>query len=955
MLRKLESQIGDGSEGMLYAAAISPDGKYLAMAGYPVSTEKGNYIVVIHLEKNLQVATAEGHQEIITSLSFSGDGKYLASGSADRTVKVWQMEERKTLIEATTITTNYPVSSISFNPQTTELAVGNGGKDIAIYNIGLLASSDKKLVPKFLKKHKSPINKLTYSPDGQYLISCSEANELILWKSGNVEKEFDVDKTINALAFSSDSKILATLDVSGRGYSWSLPSGNLFTEYNGHDNTVFSASFSPSTRGNYVVASAGGIDNEIHLWNPINGATIRKIKGRGRTIHDLVFGEGMDLFVAQTLKNKKPVFESSFNYVSLMANRHLAKQPDLPKHAADVQLIAPHILQIGKGKKVEIDPYDRILDYVKLRNGNVIIASDFSLRMFDANGYLLKEFIGHYGAVRAVALTKDERYFASGGEDQTIILWKLDETGVVPSIRDVYKGEDWRKFFESLPVDTSTYLPSKKAWNDVITFLKGAGNKTSRDFEETYRGLGEVGVPFTTLFLSDDQEWVNWTPSGYFACSSAGGQYFGWHVNKGIHQLADFYEADQYFELLYRPRELSKGVQEGKRVDVILKEAGERIFDLSKLHRPSVAFFDLSATTRATDLIRYENGKLVTQARTIPITIDVYDGGGGVKEINIYQNDKLIISESNIKTEQGQKLTKTFAVDMVNELNEFKVKVINYQRMESKPDVLKIEFVGDIIPNSSLNILAIGINQYQNSSYNLNYARPDAESFLSKLKEQEGGIFKSVNITSVYDADATKDNILKAFNTISKEAKAEDVFIFFYAGHGTLDEENNDEYYLVPTDITKLYGDPTQLANKGISATELRKLLTQIKSQKQIILMDACHSGGALKSLNVRSAAMDEKAIVQLARSSGVVMIASSGSKQFATEFEVLKHGVFTYTLLEGLNGKADNGDGKITVNELKIYMEERVPELTKQHGGTAQYPTGYITGNDFPISILRK
>ena len=84
-------------------------------------------------------------------------------------------------------------------------------------------------------------------------------------------------------------------------------------------------------------------------------------------------------------------------------------------------------------------------------------------------------------------------------------------------------------------------------------------------------------------------------------------------------------------------------------------------------------------------------------------------------------------------------------------------------------------------------------------------------------------------------------------------------------------------------------------------------------------------------------------------------MIASSGTKQLATEFEALKHGVFTYALLEALDGKADNGDRKITVNELKLYMEERVPELTKQYGGQAQYPTGYITGNDFPISILEK
>jgi uncharacterized caspase-like protein len=322
----------------------------------------------------------------------------------------------------------------------------------------------------------------------------------------------------------------------------------------------------------------------------------------------------------------------------------------------------------------------------------------------------------------------------------------------------------------------------------------------------------------------------------------------------------------------------------------------------------------------------------------------------------VNQNDKLIIQDTDIKTKgEGQKVVKTYAVEMGNESNEFKVKVINYQKIESRPDALNIEYAGEAIANSSLHILSVGINKYKNASYNLNYAQPDAESFTDKLIEASGSIFKSVHQIHIYDEDATKENIIKGFKSVISSAKSEDVFVFFYAGHGTLDEEHNEEYYIVPTDVTKLYGDPEQLMAKGISATELRSFVTQVKSQKQMILMDACHSGGAVKSMQVRAAGADEKAIFQLARSSGVVMIASSGTKQFATEFAELKHGVFTYALLEALNGKADTGDGKITVNELKLYMEDRVPDLTKQFGGQSQYPTGYITGNDFPIMLINK
>jgi WD40 repeat protein len=978
MAKKFESQVGDGSEGVLYASAISPDGKLLAVAGYPVSTEKENYIVIIDIEKGVQVATAVGHTEIITSLCFNKDGRYLASGSADRTVKIWKVENTPTLNTVASLTIPSPVASISFNNVNQELAVAHEGKEILVFPLSGLDQGVTKFMPKVLKHHKGVLNKLLYSPDGAYLASSTLMNEMCLWERSekgdwHVLVEFKstaeptekdekdkemITSPINALAFSFDSKILIGLNVAGKGFSWSIPKGTLFTTYVAHDNTVFSAAFSPSTSGNYVVASAGGMNNEILLWNPINGLTVRRIKGKGSAIQDLAFGEGLELFICreQTL-NGKPQFKSSFDFASLTVNRNPGVLNSTAKSLnKDVVQTAVNVLELPKGKVIEIDASDRILDYQVMADGSVLVASDFALKLFDKNGFLNKEFVGHYGAVRAVAVSNDGKYLASGGEDQSVILWKLDETGYAPTLRKVFADDEWSRFFSSLPIDSLTKEPTKKAWRDVMDFLKTHGNKAYKDLELAYKSMGEMVIPFATLFLTEDHEWVCWTPRGYFSCSSSGSQYFGWHVNRGINHLADFYAAEQYFEILYRPKEMVKSIVQGKRVEDILREAGERIFDLSKLHRPSVGFFDISITMKSTDLLRYDKGKFFTQARTIPITIDIYDGGGGIKEIDIYQNDKLIISDTELKTRgEGQKMSKTYAVEMMNETNEFRVKVVNFQRIESKPDILTIDYTGEAIATSSLHVLAVGINKYQNAAYNLNYARGDAEAFVNALEKHGKTIFKSVNVVPVYDEDATKDHIVTGFKSIINRAKPEDVFVFYYAGHGTLDEEKNEEYYLVPTDITKLYGDPAQLTARGLSATELKGYLTQLKSQKQIILMDACHSGGALKSLNVRAAAADEKAIVQLARSSGVVMIASSGSKQFATEFEQLKHGVFTYALLEALEGKADNGDKKITVNEIKLYMEERVPDLTKEYGGQAQYPTGYITGNDFPISVLEK
>ena len=121
-----------------------------------------------------------------------------------------------------------------------------------------------------------------------------------------------------------------------------------------------------------------------------------------------------------------------------------------------------------------------------------------------------------------------------------------------------------------------------------------------------------------------------------------------------------------------------------------------------------------------------------------------------------------------------------------------------------------------------------------------------------------------------------------------------------------------------------------------------------------MIVLDACQSGGAVETFSMRGAT-EQKAILQLARSAGLVVMASTGTEQYATEFQALGHGVFTYALLQGMQGGADGGlkDGKITVKELDAFINDQVPVLTQKHKGQAQYPNSYLRGQDFPIVIV--
>lgn len=147
--------------------------------------------------------------------------------------------------------------------------------------------------------------------------------------------------------------------------------------------------------------------------------------------------------------------------------------------------------------------------------------------------------------------------------------------------------------------------------------------------------------------------------------------------------------------------------------------------------------------------------------------------------------------------------------------------------------------------------------------------------------------------------------------------------------------------------------DASTLHKDAIEANFLQEKFKHIKALKQLIIMDACQSGGSVELLANRGAS-EEKAIAQLSRSAGIHVMASAGSEQFAAEFAELGHGLFTHVLLRALAGEADGApkDGKVTIYELKSFIDDQVPEMTRKLKGKPQYPYTFSRGQDFPVVV---
>jgi len=250
-----------------------------------------------------------------------------------------------------------------------------------------------------------------------------------------------------------------------------------------------------------------------------------------------------------------------------------------------------------------------------------------------------------------------------------------------------------------------------------------------------------------------------------------------------------------------------------------------------------------------------------------------------------------------------------------------------------------------------LYLVTVGVSNYKQENFNLNYAAKDSKDMVDKLKKSF--LYKKIYTKNLSDEEATFENISTIKDFIST-AEYNDVVIIFVAGHGVLDE--NLDYYFAAYDM-----DFYKPSDKGIPFGLFEDLLESTNSRKKLLLMDACHSGEVDKedveisenivetdeNLTFRAAGStianksgSQVSSFQLSRllfvdtreSNGSTVISSASGTEYAIEGKTWNNGVFTYAFLKGLTSKeADyNRDGKIMLSEMQTYLNIKVLELTK-------------------------
>lgn len=240
----------------------------------------------------------------------------------------------------------------------------------------------------------------------------------------------------------------------------------------------------------------------------------------------------------------------------------------------------------------------------------------------------------------------------------------------------------------------------------------------------------------------------------------------------------------------------------------------------------------------------------------------------------------------------------------------------------------------------------IGIDNYQKWP-KLRYAANDATAVRDLLVQKYK--FKPQNVFLLLDQDATREKILSLLGDKLANpdmVKREDRVLVFYAGHGATRKlpSGRDLGYIIPVDA-----DLTNYQGRAISMTNFQDIAEAIPAKHLLFIMDSCYSGLAL--MRGGGIANSTNYLQEIARRSAREMFTAGGADEQVADNGPNGHSVFTWTLLQALDGRADlNGDGVITATELAAYVAPAVSSLSHQTPAFGNMPGS--EGGDFIFDL---
>jgi WD40 repeat protein len=412
-----------GHKGKVNCVVFSPDGQKIASA----SDDK---TVKIWSRSGKLLKTFAKHEKWVLGVAFSADGQLLASASDDNTVKLWGQDG--TLLK-TFLGHSDRVTAVSFNPTVLSRQEGQGGR---LFTTSppqpLLASASLDKTIKLwgrrnpsrliLRGHQDDVEEVTFSPNGELIATASKDKTVKIWtRTGKLLNTLKGHTdSVDSVGFSPDGQLIVSASRDKTVKLWNRR-GGLIKTLTGHNDWVLDVSFSPD--GEQLVSTSR--DGTVKLWNR-DGTLIKTLESHR--------GDEEEATALRPNGSRKPFLRWS-RYGSKLI---VAKPINSVSFSADAQRIA----SANDDNSVKLWLADgRLLKTLHGHNGWVldvnfspdsqILASasyDNTIKLWNRDGKLLKTLKGHTDSVAKVRFSPRGQILATTSWSNEIQLWRLDDT-----------------------------------------------------------------------------------------------------------------------------------------------------------------------------------------------------------------------------------------------------------------------------------------------------------------------------------------------------------------------------------------------------------------------------------------------------------------------------------------------------------------------------------------------